>query len=232
MKILKLIALFSLVFPSLSYAEEKKHVEIGTRSMSQEAQEEVEKRKKSDNEEVEEGEIESLGSIFDRYPPIYYSSSHHWLTAVTILNNDQYTLELEDGSVWKVSSYDGVKAINWRANDPLTITQNNRWFSQHEYRIINKSNGTSVEATLYLGPVEFGEFSRFIVGIDYARGEILLNDSTQWEISYLDSQIFEDWALNDYIIIGTNSNTSIWDSGSDVLLLNVNLNNACRAKQF
>ncbi len=180
----------------------------------------------------EEEELESAGIGIDRFPPIYYSSAHHWLTAVTILNNSSYTLELEDGSVWKISSYDGSKALNWRENDPLTITQNNRWFSRHEYRIINKSNGTSVEATLFLGPIELGEFSRFIIGIDYSCEEILLNDMTRWEISSLDSSIFQRWALDDYIIIGTNSNTSIWDSGSDVLLINVNQNNCVRARQF
>lgn len=235
MKLLKLIIAVSLISPSLIFSNEQKHVEIGSREMSEEAIGQIESRKivrDDQTTEEENGEIESAGFIFDRYPPVYYSSAHHWLTAVTVLDNSEYTLELEDGSVWKISSYDGVKALNWRANDPLTITQNNRWFSRHDYRIVNKSNGTSVEATLFLGPIELGEFSRFIIGIDYAKGEILLSDSTQWEISYLDSSIFKDWALNDYIIIGTNSNTSFWDSGSDALLINVNVNNASRAKQF
>lgn len=234
MKLMNLIVAISLIVPSLMFSQEQKHVEIGSREMSEEALGQIESRKRDSDDlaEEENGEIESAGFVFDRYPPVYYSSSHHWLSAVTVLDNSEYTLELEDGSIWKISSYDGVKALNWRANDPLTVTQNNRWFSRHEHRIVNKSNGTSVEATLYLGPVELGEFSRFIVGIDYVKREILLDDSSCWEISYLDSSIFKDWALNDYIIIGTNSNTSIWDSGSDALLINVNLNNSSRAKQF
>lgn len=230
MKLLKSLVLVSLILPSLLLADGDQHVAIGTRTMSEEAaaQIEAEKGKPSDTEE----ELESAGYVFDRYPPIYYSSSHYWLTAVTVLDNNQYTLEFQDGSVWKINSYDGVKALNWRANDPLTITQNNRWFSKHDYRIINKSNGTSVEANLFLGPIENGQYSRFIIGIDHNKREIMLSDNTHWEISYLDSSIFKDWALSDYVIIGTNSNTSIWDSGSDALLINVNLNNSTRAKQF
>lgn len=234
MKLLKSLARISLILPTLLLAEgEETHVAIGTRPMSEEAAAQIEAQKgQPATTEEEQGTLESAGYLFDRYPPIYYSNSHHWLNAVTVLDNSQYTLEFEDGSVWKINSYDGVKALNWRANDPLTITQNNRWFSRHDYRIINKSNGTSVEANLFLGPIERGEYSRFITGIDHSRREIQLSDNTHWEISYLDASIFKDWALSDYIIIGTNSDTSIWDSGSDALLINVNLNNSTRAKQF
>lgn len=235
MKLLNSLVLVSMIIPTLLLADgDEHHVAIGTRPMSEEAaaQIEAEKGAAATAEEEQEGTLETAGYIFDRYPPIYYSNSHHWLNAVTVLDNNQYTLELEDGSVWKINSYDGVKALNWRANDPLTITQNNRWFSKHDYRLINKSNGTSVEANLFLGPIEQGQYSRFIIGVDHNRREIMLSDNTHWEISYLDASIFKDWTLNDYVIIGTNSNTSIWDSGSDALLINVNLNNATRAKQF
>lgn len=232
MKLLKFFALLTLIAPTLLLADGESHIAIGSRPMSEEAAAQIEAEKEQQIDAEEEGTLETAGFIFDRYPPVYYSNSHHWLVAVTVLDNDKYTLEFEDGSVWKINSYDGVKALNWRANDPLTITQNNRWFSRHDYRIINKSNGTSVEANLFLGPIEQGQYSRFIIGVDHTRREILLSDNTHWEVSYLDASILKDWALNDYIIIGTNSNTSIWDSGSDVLLINVNMNNSIRAKQF
>lgn len=234
MKFILILFAISICTPSFIFSEEGKHVKISSRELTEEALLQVNSRKKGNGQtgEKEDGEIESVGFLFDRYPPIYYSSYHHLLTAVTILNHNEYTLELEDGSVWKISNYDGVKALNWRMNDPLTITQNNRWFSRHDYRIINKSNGSSVEASLFIGPSALGEFSRFIIGIDYEKSEILLNDNTRWEISYLDSTVFKEWALNDYIIIGTNSETSIWDPGSDVILINVNLNVSCKSKQF
>lgn len=180
----------------------------------------------------ESGEVETYGYGYDRYPPIYYSNAHHWLNAITLLDNNEYTLELEDGSQWKVSSYDGSKALNWKTNDPLAITQNSRWFSRHEYRIINKANGASVEATLFLGPILHGEYSRFIVFVDHNRGEVWLNDDTRWDVSFLDASIFRDWAEEDHIILGINSNTSFFSPGNDTLLINVNLNNAIRAKQY
>lgn len=231
MKYLKFALAISLIVPSLMFADQER-VAVGSRPISEEAEKEIKSRKGNVEAEAEDQERASQGSIYDQYPPIFYSTSHHWLNAITVMDNNQYTLELEDGSIWKINSYDGVKALNWLANDPLTITQNSRWFSKHDYLILNKANGTSVEATLFLGPVILGDYSLFIIGIDYDKGQILLNDQTAWDISYLDHSIFKDWALDDYIIIGSNSDTSIWDSSSDVLLINANLNTATRAKQF
>lgn len=228
MKILKRVAMFSLLLPTILFAD---NVAVGSRPMSEEAAEQVEKER-GKKESAEEEEQETASYVFDRYPPVYYSSSHHRLTSVTILDNNECTIELEDGSVWKISSYDESKARHWKLDDPLTITQNNRWFTKYDYRIINKANGTSLEANLFLGPALLGEYSRFIIGIDHIQREILLSDNSHWEISCLDSSIFKDWAIDDYLIIGTNSNTSIWDSSSDAILINVNMNNCARAKQF
>ncbi|PIS02854.1 MAG: hypothetical protein COT85_02140 [Chlamydiae bacterium CG10_big_fil_rev_8_21_14_0_10_42_34] len=232
MKLLSATICLLLISPMLLLAEGENRAVVGSRPMSEEAAKQVNAAKPPAANEDESFESQTAGYIHDQYPPIYYSNSHHWLASISINDSDQYELELEDGSVWKINSYDGSKALNWRSNDPLTITQNNRWFSRHTYRIINKSNGTSAEANLFLGPILRGEFSRFIANIDHSKREISLNDNTYWEISYLDTAVFSDWDVNDYIIIGTNSNVSFWDSGSDVLLINVNMNNSVRAKQF
>lgn len=229
MKMLKSLVLIALLFSTVLMAE---NAPVGSRPMSEEAATQVKGQRGAGESEEEDSPLETAAYIFDQYPPVYYSSSRHWLCAVVLLDSSDYTLELEDGSVWKINRYDGVKALNWRSKDPLTITQNNRWFSRQEYRIINKANGTSVEASLYLGPILGGEFSRFIINIDHYGKEITLSDYSRWDISYLDSAIFKDWALDDYLIIGINSDTSFWDSTSDALLINVNMNNCVRAKQF
>lgn len=228
MKLLKSLAILSLLAPTLLLAEgEENHVGVGTRHMSEEALAEKEKQAAG----KEEGTLEISGYIFDSYPPLYYSSSAHRLIGI-VIDNDQYNLQLEDGSEWRIHNFDGNKALNWRANDPLTITQNTRWFTKYNYVIINKSNGTKVEAKLFRGPIVNGEFSRVIISLDKDHKEIMLNDGTHWEVSYLDSSVFNDWQLGDYIIIGTNSNTSIFDSEKDGLLINVNMDNYVRAKQF
>lgn len=234
MRQLKSIALLSLLLPFCLIADQQNNnVAVGTRHLSEEAAAELQSDQDQvvDAEEGEESDLQTSGFMFDQYPPVYFSNSSHWLTAISV-NNDQYSLQLEDGSQWRIQSYDSSKVLNWKANDPLVITQNNRWFTKYNYQIINNSNGTKVEAKLFLGPFEHSEYSHFIASIDKDNRVIALNDSTHWEISYLDKAIFREWQLSDYIIIGTNSNTSIWDSEKETLLINVNMDNCARAKQY
>ncbi|HSX10374.1 MAG TPA: hypothetical protein VLF94_01470 [Chlamydiales bacterium] len=228
MKLSKTFALLALIVPTLLLAQEDaEHVVVGSSPMSEEAAEQIAAEKAKMAEEAES--VATSGFVFDRYPPVYFSNSHHWLVAIQVLDQDKYALELEDGARWKINAYDGSKALNWRANDPLTITQNTRWFSNYSYRIINKSTGSSVEANLHEGPIENGSYTRYIMAIDYDRREMTLTDNTHWEVSILDALVFKNWPLSHAIIIGTNSG---WDSSYEALLINVNKNNCVRAKQF
>lgn len=223
MKLRISLAMLSLFLPSVLLAD---HAEVGTR-----ADEEVAIVEQAAPLPEEEGTLETL-NYFDVRPQVLYSDSHHWLTCVTVLDSGEYTLELEDGSAWKVGHTDGSEALYWKTRDPLTITQNNRWFSKYNYRIINKTNGVSVEANLFLGPILLGEYSRYITSINYERGEIMLSDYTHWEVPYSDYSLFKKWAINDYVILGTNSGNYFWESAADALLINVKMNNCVRAKQF
>lgn len=227
MKTLKSAALLTLLLPTLLLAEEGEHIAVGSHPISEETLLQIQKGRSL---EEEESEVETAGNLFNRLPPIYYSEAHHRLISLTVSENGQYRLELEDGSIWKISQYDGAKAEGWLVNDPLIITQNNRWFTKHAYRIINKIKQTSAEATLFAGPTPAprGMHSRYIYKIDPYRREVVLRrhidgkvEDTLWEISSLDAALLKDFLVNDYLILGTNSNISFWDSDSDALLINV-----------
>ena len=172
---------------------------------------------------------DACGYIFDEYPPFYFPISTHCLMGVSALGD---SIELEDGSVWKICRYDGCKALNWRSNDPLTITQNHRWFSNYNYRIVNENTGACLEANLFLGPLEHGQHTLYITGIDRIAGDLVVTngsgESFRWEISAGDISTFQNWALHDAVIVGQNSG---WDRSCDALLINVNMNNFARAKQ-
>jgi hypothetical protein len=159
-------------------------------------------------------------------PPVYFSPAMHSLAAVSAFGE---SLELEDGSVWKVSIYDAPKVAMWGSQEPVLITQNTSWFSNYQYCLVNQITGDVLEANLFLGPLKDGPYTRYIVSIDATRGELVLNDHTRWSVSSYDLSAFHDWMLYDTVILGHNSS---WDSSSQGLLINVNMNQAVRAKQF
>ncbi len=162
------------------------------------------------------------------YPPVYYPSDVHWIIAVAASGE---SLTLEDGSVWKISSYDASKIRGWSSQDALMITQNNAWGSRYLYRIVNQNLNCAVAANLYLNPINDDAHARYVVSIDTIHGELVLSDQTRWKVSSWDSSPFKEWRLNDAVIVGYNSG---WDSSCRGLLINVSLkkNQSVRAEQF
>lgn len=228
MKILKSI-LFLAAFTSLFAAEDTSHVIIKEREISVEKQDRLEIERSKENrppqQKVRAGAYFRTQTV--QYPPFYFPSSTHWLSSVSILGD---SLEIEDGSFWKIASGDEYKILYWQASDPLVITQNTNWFSYYDYKIINKADGSVVYANLSIGPIVDGEYTHWIVDINYARGEIILEDYSHWKVCSADDYLFDEWALNDTLIIGVNSG---WHSSiSEYILINVNMNNYIRASQY
>lgn len=209
---LKSFFVASLLVPMLHFASEgdaTQRYSIGERKPTQEP-----------------AKKESSSKFFNQYPPVYFSQGMHCVSAVDAFGN---SLELEDGSVWQISPYDAPKVAHWKSQDPILITQNHRWFSKYNYRLINQTTGAVLESNLHLGPIKNGIYTRYIMSIDLSRGEVVLSDHTRWQISSLDECSFQDWMLYDAVIIGYNSG---WDSNSEGLLINVNMNQWVRAAQF
>ncbi len=155
-----------------------------------------------------------------------YPINCHWLVSI---GDTARTIELEDGSHWEISSFDAYTLRNWRREDTLVITPNYSWFNSCDYYISNKSNNTFVRANLYVGPVTYGPFSHWIVNVDYLGGHIYLENQMIWCINPQDSYVIKDWAINDHIIMGL---CDSWLSPFDHILINVNMDNHIRAKQY
>lgn len=169
--------------------------------------------------------------LFDHYPSTHaLPPAIHWLMSISSYDD---TLELDDGSIWKISRYDEYKLFSWRENDPVVITQNHRWFSNYQYRIVNQATGGVLETNLFLGPIENGERTLYIHSIDYYQGVVVLanalHETSYWEISSLDFDTLQDWHSNDPVILGQNSG---WDSDKEHLLINVATNNSIRVRLF
>lgn len=152
--------------------------------------------------------------------------SNHWLNTVSAYGD---TIEIEDGSWWKIASGDSHTTQYWRPGDILIVTPNRGWFSSYYYCITNKNNGSSVRANLNVGPLAFGPNTHWINSVDQVTGHVFLDNGTCWCISNKDAYIFRNWAPNDTIIVGLNDS---WFSSYDHILINVNMNTYVRAKQY
>ncbi|HSX38620.1 MAG TPA: hypothetical protein VLE95_07310 [Chlamydiales bacterium] len=155
-------------------------------------------------------------------------SMHH----VIGISKFDSSIELEDGSIWRISPSETYKTLDWFLHDEITITQNRAWISMYHYRIVNEQTGDSLVANLFLGPHTHGQYTFYITGIDRIFGELILTngfgEKLGWQISSLDLYTFQHWALHDAVIIGENSD---FDANCDALLINVHLNNWIRASQ-
>jgi hypothetical protein len=139
------------------------------------------------------------------------------------------SLEMEDGSHWEVSAFDSFILRNWGREDTLVVTPNYNWFGSYNYYITNKSRNTYVKANLVVGPLAFGPFSHWVVEIDNFNGHIFLENQMVWCVNPQDSYALKDWAVNDHVIIGL---CDTWFSSFDHILINVNVNDHVRAKQY
>ena len=155
-----------------------------------------------------------------------YPTNCHWLTSISDTGK---TIEMEDGSHWEVVGADQYILNFWRRSDSLVVTPNYNWFSSGDYYITNKSNNTYVRANLYIGPMAFGQYSHWIVGIDHVTGHVTLENGVTWCIASKDSYVFREWAVNDHIILGV---YDAWFNSFDHILINVNMDTHVRAKQY
>ena len=138
-------------------------------------------------------------------------------------------LELEDESVWVVSAYDKYKLRNWHASDRFILTQNNRWFSSYQYRLINRSAGSSIEVNLFLGPNVEQEGTLSIVSMRSDGSWMELSDGSRWQVLHADCNETLTWLPGQVIIIGANSQG---DETFSELLLNTSLNEGARARNM
>lgn len=154
------------------------------------------------------------------------AASYHRITTMSVYGD---SVEIEDGSWWKIASNDSSTVFSWRQGDSVVITPNNSFFSSYNYYITNEQTRTYVKANLNVGPIAFGQYSHWITSVDPVGGHVYLENNSCWCISNGDAHVFRDWAPNDAIIIGINDS---WFSSYDHILINVNMNTYVRAKLY
>lgn len=200
---------------------DKERIQVGTRACSHsewvETQEERAKQEEESKGEDNKGLLSkktspSAGVNYISHPGAFYSPIY-----VSALGDK---VELNDGSIWSVSSSDTFKTFNWLTSDLVILTPNHEWFSSYMFKMTNQNTGVSIKCNLTLGPIYNGLYTHWITAINYYTQEIALEDGSIWKVTGFDSSVFSKWLVNDTIIIGVND--GFLSSSKPNILINVN----------
>jgi len=224
-----------------SEATYQEHVVVSSTPMSAEKKEEMYHARAAEVEKAQSLEKESASKkcasyalnlsqgtlYFNQYTPL----SQHFLQQIKRLES-AYAIEMEDGSHWTIPETEVAKTLEWRPGSRLSITPHRGgWFynSPYSYYIINEDAGSYVSSNLHIGPIAQGPKTHWIMAIDYAKGNIFLENGTSWSVAEEDLYLFDEWVNNQTIIIGNNDR---WFASHSSILINVDINNFVRAKRF
>lgn len=170
--------------------------------------------------------LEANASLFGSSSSVKYTThpaAYQSPISISFLGD---TVELTDGSMWRIHPSDTYKTITWFATDVVVITPNHSLFSFYDYRLTNQNTGESVACDLHLGPIDpsYGSiYTHWITGIDYYRNVLYLEDGSVWSMSTFDRSVISNWVPNDVVIIGVNDGW--FSSANPNILINVNMNN-------
>lgn len=141
--------------------------------------------------------------------------SCHWMMSKS---SDLLRLQLEDESVWEISSRDRSTLDSWRSDDPLFISPSNSWFFSENYYITNRTNDSYVRANLVEGPKPYRPYSHWITGIDVPTEQPLTNQPADTLI-YLENQTVWHVDPQDVHILTERKNSSQWGTNDPVIII-------------
>ncbi|MDF2550045.1 MAG: hypothetical protein K0S07_1112 [Chlamydiales bacterium] len=204
--IIRLLSLFTVLAFSLSASEQEEERAPSRPITAEEKVTLKEKMAQSEQEKAEETtDIQSKGILFH---PMQHLGEYHFLRSVAY-NGE--TVELEDGSLWKVRWSDQYSPLTWFSTDRLTVHKA-AWHSSYDYEIYNQTNGSKIEVNLKASPILYGAKSYWVTSIDIYTHQVILNDGSIWYIYPDDFSTLLSWRNADHVIIGIND--GVYSGGS------------------
>lgn len=234
-------------------AQDEQHVIVDSRPLLPQKKLLMEHNRQSELEQVDqmsEEEAIQLGVLIIpiKSQNLYALASNQLQSTAASLSPYQYhsiksfpqenVIKIEDGSEWMFDKADSYLLRSWEPGHTIVVSPKQQLIigSHYAYTMTNKDIGTSVNVNLFLGPIAFGSWSTWVVGIDQNQGKVyLLNgqgERTTWEVSSSDMYLFKDWKVNDTVIIGENDSWLWCFSSYSAMIVNVNMNHNVRARQI
>lgn len=171
----------------------------------------------SEEQQAEEEERIRLAS--------YNNSSHrdayHYVLEVSEAG-DRVTLW--DLSQWVIDPEKSSTCKQWRPADEVVIAPYRPWIfkSRYKFKLVHRVSGKKVKANMVRGPLLRSPLCRYILSIDYEKGQLWLNDGSYWKVSKSGNDQLKEWRGDDeerhVVMIGINDS---WTSLKPNILINV-----------
>jgi|GEM_PF-5890188 len=212
---------------------------IGSREISEEILQEI-----IAQDNIEETENIEKEIAFNDWQSSWNATNPRTHYQIDGVEPNQNLVRLTDCSEWKISPYDLQKMDTWSAGQEVIIeVDNNSWVNAvrsgqpYIYRLINIYNKSSVRAILSLGSDNTNPLYRHVDSLLKSGNQLSLNgpsknDATFWRVSSSDSTLFQEWKMDDSVIIGYVKKAWLFSNKYDTILINANLNHYVRAEQI
>jgi hypothetical protein len=176
-------------------------------------------------------------SSMERDLPAYAYGSNLYtaplcLHQVEAIGLDGRSIQIEDGSEFRLSFTDIGLLAGWNRADVIEIFPNTSWFRSCKYLIVNHNNNSTIEANLSIGPVIQGPYFRTLEVIYYNDSDLYLSDGTHWRVHPSDWNVLLKWYPGDVILIGSNRGLMTWFGHWESILINVTTDNYVRTSQL
>lgn len=153
-----------------------------------------------------ESDQKATNALFYSFYTTHLGAYHH-INAISMLGD---TIEIEDGSIWSIHSWDSHKTKEWKKGHTVFITKNG-WWGSCKYRLHNQNTKNSIRVDMSLQPLFNGVNTHWITDIDLDIRLVWLEDGSIWKIDRSEMQMLKTWKINHTVIIGINNN---WFAGS------------------
>ncbi len=132
-------------------------------------------------------------------------------------NTNGEKIELLDGSIWKIISFDQFTSKVWQRNDAIDVKKSEK-DKMRPYILYNTTRNEQAGATLERAaspnfehpsePQKYFQGAQIVSGIDTQMGRITLGDGTKWKIAPVDQiKIQTNWKIRDRVRVEKSDDT-------------------------
>ena len=169
--------------------------------------------------------------------PALHARTYHPTPGSHLASNEDgpSLLTFEDGSQWKVADSEQGTLNRWfwySGYAPVQVTITPNYSPNTSYGYYLTYQGSYVRANLVASPLVDSPYAVTITGFDKNlpnKKNIYLSNGTYWSVAYSDWDRIQNWYVNDYVIIGKNSE---WFTSNTHILINIHTNTFVRVQKL